>query len=130
MVGRLMVLPRVSVNSASHRMAQPSEQPSSIMSKRLSRNKAIAELTALFERNGYIRRPIRARLSEDGSQRYKKGSEVRLVASTRTELAYIGELLDILDFTPGRPFTKAQQFCLPIYGNKQVARFAALVDKN
>lgn len=94
----------------------------------LSTSKASLELAALFERNGCIRRPNPKRLAKLGAQKYKKGSEVRLTVESEEELAYVQELLDVLDFTAGRPFAKARQFCIPLYGNEQTARFEALLE--
>lgn len=97
------------------------------MSKSSAKRNAIVELRALFERNGYVRRQNMKRLSKEGPQRYKKGSEVRLMAKSEPELAHVRELIEVLGFTAGRPFAKGHQFCVPIYGGEQVAKFSALV---
>lgn len=86
------------------------------------------QLTALFERNGYVRWQNPDRIAEVGSQVYKKGDEVRLVAESDAELAHIQQLLEVRGFVSGRPFVKGKyQYCVPIYGREQVTRFLAVV---
>lgn len=82
---------------------------------------------ASFRRNGYVRRPNRARLAEEGYQHYKKGYEVRLVASSREELQVLRRSLREAGFIPGRAFRKARQYRQPVYGREAVARFLKLV---
>lgn len=100
------------------------------MSKHPSKKNATAQLAAIFERNGYIRLQNSRRLSREGPRSYKKGSEVRLMAKSDAERVYVGELLDILGFTPGRPFAKGRQLCIPIYGRDQIGKFAELLGKH
>lgn len=88
---------------------------------------AAAKLVWFFRRNGYVRRASRQRREAEGSRVYKKGDEVRLVASSREELATIRRLLKAAGFKAGRPFRKARQYRQPVYGRDQVARFLALV---
>lgn len=90
---------------------------------------ARAVLVASFRRNGYVRRPNLERLAAEGYQQYKKGYEVRLVASSLRELRDLRRALLQTGFTPERPFRKAQQYRLPIYGRQAVARFLKLVGK-
>ncbi|MBI4536418.1 MAG: hypothetical protein HY712_00500 [candidate division NC10 bacterium] len=87
----------------------------------------VEQLVALFERNGYVRRQNRKRLQAEGWRRYKKGSELRLVAASESELQVIQRLLRQAGFKPGRPFAKGRQFRQPVYGRDAVARFLALV---
>jgi hypothetical protein len=88
---------------------------------------AIAELTELFQRNGYVRRADDHRRDSEGSTAYKKGDEIRLAASSSAELARIRKMLVALGFKPGRPFQKGKQFRQPLYGREEVARFLKLV---
>jgi len=88
---------------------------------------AIRALAAHFHRRGYIRRQNRRRLSREGYLGYKKGDEVRLIASSTEELEQIRRLLKSTGFKPGRPFRKAAGFCQPVYGREAVARFQQLV---
>jgi hypothetical protein len=96
------------------------------MTKSLTEKQSIAQITAFFKRNGYVRFQNPERLNE-GHQNYKKGNEVRLVANSDEELAHIQELLHTLAFTSGRPFAKRRQFNIPIYGREQISRFLSLV---
>lgn len=83
---------------------------------------AIAELSACFHRNGYVRRPNQDRRAAERS-RYKKGYEVRLVAASEVELERIRSLLVSAGFEPGRPYAQLPGFRQPVYGREQVIRF-------
>ncbi len=64
--------------------------------------------------------------------KYKKGVEMRLVANGREEQERILRRLKLAGFRPGRPFRKGperNQFCVPIYGREQVARFLRMVEE-
>lgn len=82
-------------------------------------------LAEFFHRNGYIRRQDAARLKK-GSELYKKGAEVRLVAMSAEELAEIRGLLKRAGFKPARSFRKSRRWCQPIYGVAAMARFLAM----
>ncbi len=86
----------------------------------------IARLRVFFHRNGCVRRTSEARRALDGLL-YKKGSEVRLVAETRRELAEIRRLLKGAGFKTARPFEKQQGWVQPLYGVAEVNRFVSLV---
>lgn len=86
-----------------------------------------ARLAWYFERNGYLRWANAERREAEGSEAYKKGDEVRLVAESRGELATIRRLLRTAGFAAGRPFRKARQYRQPVYGRHQVARFLEMV---
>lgn len=88
---------------------------------------AADRLRWFFLRNGYVRRVNAERRDALGTQVYKKGDEVRLVADSRAELAIIRRVLRTAGFKPGRPFRKAQQYRQPIYGRAEVARFLELI---
>jgi len=87
----------------------------------------ISQLTQFFRRNGYARWQDARRVEEDGSQRYRKGDEVRLVANAPEELTVIRRLLREAGFQPGRPFVKGRQHRQPLYGREAVRRFLELV---
>jgi hypothetical protein len=87
----------------------------------------LAQLAALFRRNGYVRRQNTTRLDAEGWWVYKKGDEVRLVAGLLTELAEMRRLLRAAGFKPGHPFRKGNRYRQPLYGRQQVARFLVLV---
>jgi hypothetical protein len=83
-------------------------------------------LAVFFHRNGYVRRINKARRKKEG-RLYKKGNEVRLLASSVAELAEIRRLLKQAGFNLAQPFPKARQWCQPVYGVAEVSRFLSLV---
>ncbi|HWP40670.1 MAG TPA: hypothetical protein VNL70_07065 [Tepidisphaeraceae bacterium] len=92
------------------------------------RSSTARRLRFLFDRNGYVRWQNPQRLAAEKQRRtYKKGDEVRLVARSIPELQTIIRLLEREGFRPGRPFEKARQWALPIYGRQEVARFLKLI---
>jgi hypothetical protein len=86
-----------------------------------------ARLARVFERNGYVRWQDGVRQIEEGSQVYKKGIELRLVANSLEELAKIRRMLEQAGLKPGRPFVKGRQYRQPVYGKEAVAHFLELV---
>ncbi|RME48593.1 MAG: hypothetical protein D6791_02890 [Chloroflexi bacterium] len=89
---------------------------------------AEAFLRELFQRNGYVRVPNEKRRQEVGSQKYKKGYEVRLVANSEEELEEIRQALRQLGFRPARPFQKHRQIVQPVYGKQAVEWFLSSAD--
>ena len=87
-----------------------------------------ALLAAFFRRNGYVRLQNQQRLEEEGPASYRKGDEIRLVASSARELRLIRSLLKEAGFRPGRDFVKGRQYRVPIYGRDAVARFLEMVE--
>ena len=90
------------------------------------------ELTALFRRNGCVRRHDATRYARQGYMKYKKGEEIRLVANGDAERVRIQRLLKRAGFKAGRPFRKSAkraQICIPIYGREQVAGFMKMVEE-
>ncbi|MBL8693039.1 MAG: hypothetical protein JNJ88_02990 [Planctomycetes bacterium] len=86
-------------------------------------------LAEFFDRNGYARWQSPSRREKEGWQRYKKGDEVRLVASSAAELEEIRDLLRRAGIHPGRPFVKGRQFGQPIYGRQAVEQFFTLIER-
>ena len=79
-----------------------------------------------------MRRHDAGRYATQGYMKYKKGEEIRLVANGREEQEQILRRLKLAGFKAGRPFRKAperNQFCVPIYGREQVARFLNMVEE-
>lgn len=101
--------------------------PLATMSKPPPDDVTVEQLAALYRRNGYVRRPPEKRPDAQGSRRTHRGYEVRLVASSRSELREIRALLRRAGFRAGRPFAKANQFRLPVYGRDEVKRFLELI---
>jgi hypothetical protein len=83
---------------------------------------AAAALGAAFRRNGYIRYP-----NQDARRKrktkYKKGWEVRLVVRTREETEQLRPLVAVAGFRAGKPFAKAKQWVLPVYGEAAASQF-------
>lgn len=86
----------------------------------------VEHLTDLFRKNGYVRWPNRDRRAAE-KDKYKKGYEVRLVATSPTELQFIRRLLAAAGFDLANPFPKARQWRQPVYGKEAVSRFLAMV---
>lgn len=83
-------------------------------------------LKDFFWRNGYVRWQDPSRVKE-GTQSYKKGDEVRLVANSQRELREIRRLLKAKGFKPGRAWKQGSQYRQPIYGREEVERFLDMV---
>jgi hypothetical protein len=81
----------------------------------MTRESALAELRALFERNGYVRSGRRA-----GTKDTHRGYEIRFGAFDAAERERIGGLLRTCGYRPGRPFEKGGMFRVPVYGLEQV----------
>lgn len=81
---------------------------------------AAAETTLLryFRRNGYVRVANTARRKKEGSNRYKKGSEVRFVLESEVEVREVREALRALEFKPGKVFLKGTKVVVPVYGKR------------
>ncbi len=86
----------------------------------------IDQLTALFDQQGYMRRPDKKRRRKTPAS-YKKGYEIRLIAHSREELLSIRRLLETCGIKLGRAFEKGAQWRQPIYGREQVRRLLNLV---
>ncbi len=82
-------------------------------------------LKEIFMHNAYIRVPNKERQKELG-QKYKKGYEVRFAVKTEDEVEALSRLLREAGFSPARPFRKAKQIILPVYGEKAVACILAV----
>ncbi|MCL6504661.1 MAG: hypothetical protein K6T86_18425 [Pirellulales bacterium] len=87
----------------------------------------VQRLVRVFSGRGYLRRQNKRRMAKEGTNQYKKGEEVRLIADTRSELAEIRKLLVQAGFKPGKPFRKGAKYCQPVYGKEAVGRFLTLV---
>ncbi len=79
-------------------------------------------LREIYHRNGYMRFPKMDRRREEKTN-YKKGWEVRLVVKSDEELERVRRMLAQAGLKPGRPFKKARQWALPVYGKQAVAFF-------
>jgi hypothetical protein len=82
-----------------------------------------ALLRAAFRAGGYCRMADMEKRERAGSQRYKKGYEVRLVVATRAELAEVRRALRAVGFRDARSFLKHGKFAQPVYGRDAVRWF-------
>lgn len=86
----------------------------------------VAQLRAIYVRNGYVRR-LNAKRRRKEKRGYHKGDEIRLVAESTRELREIGQLLRSAGFEPGTPFAKHSRWVQPLYGRNAVAEFSKLI---
>lgn len=83
-----------------------------------------------LDSSGYVRHQnpdVRDELGDDWHYMYKKGWEVRLLVDSKTELSRVRGWLRQAGFRPGKPFTKGNRICQPVYGREDVERFLELV---
>lgn len=97
------------------------------MRKRETTADVAGELAWFFRRNGYIRRQNARRAKREGWDSYKKGDEIRLVATSKAELARIRRLLRDAGFKLARPFAKGLQYRQPLYGRQTVQDFLSMI---
>jgi len=64
-----------------------------------------------------------ARRTDESSDAYKKGYEVRLIVADAHELAAVRRALEAAGFRPGRPFKKGRRIAQPVYGRQAVDAF-------
>jgi hypothetical protein len=84
----------------------------------------VTSLQELFQRNGYVRVPSPEKRKDLTTTKYKKGWEARLVLRSKREVDQARRLLARQGFAAGRPFEKARQWVLPVYGKRAVEFFA------
>jgi len=89
----------------------------------------IEGLKSCFVANGCVRIADSASRNAEG-QKYKKGYEVRLVATSLDELFDIQGLLVEAGISFGRPYVKARRIVQPIYGRDNVKRFLELMGES
>lgn len=80
-------------------------------------------LLAFLKRNGNVHSPDLKLRKKIGSDKYKKGWEIRFAAKSRKELYLIRRLLDEVGLKKGKPFRKGTLFIQPLYGKEAVAWF-------
>ena len=97
------------------------------MSRSRGTDSVARRLSAVFRRSGYVRRQSSRRLAAEGYRRYKKGDEIRFIATSRSELATVRRLLRRAGFQPGRPFPKGRRFAQPVYGRAAVQQLLSLL---
>jgi hypothetical protein len=75
--------------------------------------------------NSYARVPDEER-QEEGWSSYKKGYEMRIVVKSQAEVRNLKRLLSEEKIKPGKPYRKAQQWVLPVYGKEAVTHLVKL----
>ncbi len=85
------------------------------------------QLAAFFHRNGYTRPPLEKCLDGLATGLYRRGFEFRLTATDKAELAVIQRELRRAGFTPGKVFTKGNQYRIPVYGRASLERFLEML---
>jgi hypothetical protein len=83
---------------------------------------SIRLLKRAFRQHGYVRMPHAEKRKTLG-QTYKKGYEVRLVATSKTELQALRRWIKLAGLTPGKPFEKTNRMVQPVYGQVAVEWF-------
>ena len=87
------------------------------------------KLRQLFRSHGYARCYDPKKRKKRGSNVYKKGYEIRLIAYSYKELQNIQEMLDKVGFRRGRPFMKHKQWVQPLYGKEIFVFFTGKNEK-
>lgn len=87
------------------------------------RYRALKSLQRLFARTGYIRHRSTDQLETHGTARYRKGSEVRFVLRSETELTRVRGWLLLLGFKPGKPYALPGRMVQPVGGESAVKVF-------
>lgn len=88
----------------------------------------MAEPTSLADyvrANSYARVPNETR-QDEGWSAYKKGYELRIVVKTQADLKQVRKLLKDASIKPGKPYRKANQWVVPVYGKQPVNQLVAL----
>lgn len=78
--------------------------------------------------NSYARVPNVER-QDEGWTAYKKGYELRIVVKTQDDLKTVRRLLLDAGIQPGKPYRKAKQWVVPVYGKQAVNQLIALKSK-
>ncbi|MHA7129808.1 hypothetical protein [Algoriphagus namhaensis] len=95
----------------------------------LSKPRAFKILKEFFLRNGYLRLKDKSKFEKLGSQKYKNGFEVRLIAKNEKELKKIRHAISAMGLYVANSFTKGNQIVQPIYGREITERFEQIKRK-
>jgi hypothetical protein len=82
-------------------------------------------LKEYIRENSYARVPDEDR-QEEGWSSYKKGYEMRIVVKSQADVRNVKRLLTDVHIKAGKPYRKAQQWVLPVYGKDSVRQLVAL----
>lgn len=87
-----------------------------------------ATLAQYIRANSYARVPNETR-QDEGWNSYKKGYELRIVVKTQADLKQVRRLLKDASIKPGKPYRKANQWVVPVYGKQPVHQLVKLKSK-
>lgn len=77
--------------------------------------------------NSYVRTPDLDQRRELKAK-YKKGYELRIVVRSVDDVERVSAALIELGFKPGKPFEKARQFVVPVYGPEAVELWSRVMN--
>lgn len=89
-----------------------------------ARESAVLTLGLYFSLYGYVRRPKRERLRDDGWSVYKKGWEVRF-RTRREDVDFVRAVISRAGYEPKKPFLKRKRLIQPVYGADAVQEITA-----
>jgi hypothetical protein len=91
---------------------------------------AARRLRDLFLRTGYVRRYHPSVRRKVGSERYKKGFEVRLTLHSLREARAVAGWLRQVGLKPGRAYSKHGKVIQPVYGRAALEWFLNALPRN
>lgn len=97
--------------------------------EKVSKRLAFKILKEVFLRNGNLRIKDISKVKVFGSQKYKQGYEVRLLAKDEAELERIQIAISSLDLYVAKTFKKGNQIVQPIYGEEITRKFEKIKRK-
>ncbi|MFN3997053.1 hypothetical protein [Algoriphagus sp.] len=97
--------------------------------EKVSKRLAFKILKEVFLRNGNLRIKDKSKVEKFGSQKYKQGFEVRLVAKDEAELERIQTAISCLDLYVAKTYLKGNQIVQPIYGEEIARKFEKIKRK-
>lgn len=95
-----------------------------------SKRKAGQILEEFFLRSGYLRIRNENQLEEYGSQKYKKGFEIRFVARNINELELIRNSITALSYKLSKSYISNNRFIQPLYGKEITLKFKKIKERN
>jgi hypothetical protein len=93
------------------------------MKSKYNKRTALHILKKMYLSNGYLRVPDAAKLETDGSQKYKKGYEIRFIINNKKELKSLQTAISSLGYTVSKTFIKNGQNVQPLYGKEITLQF-------
>ena len=91
--------------------------------KKYNQRTAFQILKKMYLSNGYLRVPDETKLKINGSQKYKKGYEIRFIINNDKELKSLRTAISSLGYTVSKTFIKNGQNVQPLYGKEITLKF-------